>query len=89
MKLKYKINPAFVIQKIGDKISLFDAEKSILHTLNETAAHIYQGFQLNLNREKIVQKIAAKYRIKEEIAAKDVEELIKEMIVQRILIRSE
>ena len=86
MKPKFSTNPNFIIQKIEGKTSIFDAEKSVLYTLNDEAAVIFRGFQLQWTKERIVKEIIIKYNIKEETATLDVDELIEVMARKKILI---
>ena len=62
MKPKFSTNPNFIIQKIEGKTSIFDAEKSVLYTLNDEAAVIFRGFQLQWTKERIVKEIIISQR---------------------------
>lgn len=88
MKQKFKVNPDFVIQKIGGKTSLFDAQKSILYSLNDVAALIFLGVQLKWSQEKIIEKITQKYKVDLKIISQDYEQILEDMIKKKILIRS-
>jgi len=64
---------------------IFDAEESVLYTLNETAAEIFRLLKKGLKEKEIVEKIVKKYEVKttsdvvkRERLEKDVRELIKE-----------
>jgi hypothetical protein len=40
--MKYRINKGFIIQKLDDKSTIFDGEKSILYTFNKTGSLIFE-----------------------------------------------
>ncbi len=51
----FKINAGFITQKIDGKVTIFEGEKSTLHTLNESAAFIFQGLKLGWDDKKIIK----------------------------------
>ena len=72
---------------------IFDTEKSLLYTLNETAAEIFRMLKKELKEEEIVEKMVKKYEakttsdvVKKERVEKDVRELFKELRERRILV---
>ncbi len=82
---KYKLNQGFVTQKLKDKIVIFSGERSLLFTLNDTAAFIYNGIKLGWDEEKIIKSICVKFDVNESRAGKDVNECIKDLIKKNIL----
>lgn len=83
---KYILNKGFITQKIGNKTTIFAGEESILFTLNETAAYIFNGIKLNWDYEKIVKGLIEKYNAPREQAEKDILVLIEELAVKKIII---
>lgn len=82
---KYAINKNLIVQKIADKITIFDGEKSEFHTFNNTASLIFQLLKKNYNKEKIIKTLINKYQIDEKAVKKDVDRLLKEMVKKRII----
>lgn len=82
---KYKINKGFIVQKLGEKTVIFDGEKSVLYTFNETASFIFQKLKLGLEKEEIVKRIAKKFNVQEKRALKDFDELIKDLLNKKII----
>ena len=70
---------------MGDKITIFDGEKSIFHTFNKSASFIFGKLKQGINKEEISKLLAKKYSIKESIAEKDVKEFIRELMQKKIL----
>ncbi len=82
---KYKINKGFIVQKLDGKITIFDGEKSMLYTFNETASFIFQKIKKGIGEKEIIQALVKKYKIKEDRAKKDVKEIIKDLLVKKII----
>ena len=57
----YQIQKGLIIQKIDKETIIFDAEESVLYTLNETASEIFRMLKKGLKEEEIVEKIVKKY----------------------------
>lgn len=84
--LHYKINKGFIVQKAGRKITIFDTESSVLYSFNETASFIFQKLKSKKREEEIVQLLVTYYKVKEEKAAEDVNQLLKQLIAQKIIL---
>ena len=82
----HQIQKGLIIQKIDKETVIFDAEKSVLYTLNETAAEIFRLLKKGLKEEEIVEKMVKKYEVKKERVEKDVKELFKELEKRKILV---
>lgn len=82
----YKINKGFIIQKLGKKTVIFDPEKSVLYTFNETASFIFQLLKKSMNIEAIADNLIKKYQIKKEIALRDVRGVIENLFKKKIII---
>jgi len=83
----YQIQKGLIIQKIDKETVIFDAEESVLYTLNETAAEIFKMIKKGLKQEEIVEKMVKKYSLKKEKAEKDVKELVEGLIKKGIVKR--
>lgn len=84
--MKYKINKGFISQKMGKKLVIFDGERSVLYTLNETGSFIFKKLKLGWAKQKIIDGLANKYRIQGDAAKKDVEDFILELESKKIVI---
>jgi len=82
----YQIQKGLIIQKIDKETVIFDAEESVLYTLNETASEIFRLLKKGLKEEEIVEKIVKKYDVRKERVEKDVRELFKELEKRKILV---
>jgi len=82
----YQIQKGLIIQKIDKETVIFDAEESVLYTLNETAAEIFKMIKKGLKEDEIVEKMLKKYEVKKERVEKDVKELIEELRKRKILV---
>jgi hypothetical protein len=50
----YQIQKGLIIQKLDKETVIFDAEKSLLYTLNETAAEIFRMLKKSLDKERFL-----------------------------------
>jgi len=82
----YQIQKGLIIQKIDKETVIFDAEESVLYTLNETASEIFRLLKKGLKEEEIVERIVKKYEVRKERVEKDVRELFKELEKRKILV---
>lgn len=83
---KYKLNKGHIIQKTSDKIIIYSGEKSVLYTLNDTAAYIFTGLKLGWSEEKIILKLIQIYNVSEKKAKKDFSEYKELLKKKKILI---
>lgn len=77
-----------IAQKIQGNEVIFDSEKSLVYTLNETATFIFNKVLLKKNEEEIVKSIVKEYSVDQPKAIKDISEAIEDMVKKRILIVS-
>ncbi len=82
---KYKLKKGFITQRFGDKITIFEGEKSLLYILNETASYIFSKLKSGWSNSKIIVSMVRKYKIGAETAKKDVGEFISDLKKKRIL----
>lgn len=82
---KYKIKKGFIVQKIGEKIAIFDGEESALYTFNKTATFIFEKLKQGLDEKKILDLLTEKYSISREGARKDFGEFIEELEKRKII----
>jgi len=84
---KLKIKQGFITQRIGGKTTIFSGEDSILFTLNETAAYIYNGLKLNWPKNKIILGLTKKYNVSPQEASRDIDELLSLLLDKKILFK--
>ena len=82
----YQIQKGLIIQKIDKETVVFDAEESVLYTLNETASEIFRLLKKGLKKEEIVERIVKKYDVRKERVEKDVKEIIGKLEKRKILV---
>ena len=85
MASTYKINKDFIIQKLDNKVVIFDGNKSILHTLNETASYAFKKIKSGLNETAIVEMVAKQYKKDKKTVKKDIKKLIIDLKKKRVL----
>lgn len=83
----YKINKGFIVQKLDGKTTIFDGEKSVFYTFNETATFIFQKLKSGWDEDKISDYLVKKYSIKKEKAEKDVKELLLDLLSKKIILK--
>ena len=82
---KYKINKGFITQKVGKKITIFDAETSTLFTFNETASFIFVKLNDGVSPDEIVRLLIKKFSLSEKKATKDVADFISQLLQEQII----
>jgi len=82
----YQIQKGLIIQKIDKETVIFDAEESVLYTLNETASEIFRLLKKGLKEEEIVERMVKKYDVIKERVEKDVREIIGKLEKRKILV---
>jgi hypothetical protein len=85
LSMKYKINKGFIVQKIGEKSTIFDGENSILFTFNKTGTLIFEKIKLRWDKDKIVEHISQSYLISKKEAKTDVDEFINTLIESKVI----
>ncbi len=83
--MKYKINKGFIVQKLDNKMVIFDGEESIIYTFNETASFIFKKLKSGVPEGDIVHMLIKRYGIKENKATKDLHELIADLKKKKII----
>lgn len=83
--MKFKLNQGFITQKMGNKTTIFAGEESILHSLNETGAYIFNGLKLGWERKKIIEGLVKKYGATKGEAEKDLDEFTKDLMDKKII----
>lgn len=81
----YKINKGFIVQKLGNKTTIFDGEKSMLYTFNETATYIFQKLKSGWDKKRIIESMLKKFKVKEEKLANDFDDLIRDLKSKKII----
>jgi len=86
MDKKYKINKKFIIQKLDGKTVIFDGEKSVLFSLNETASFMFQKIKAGWDREKIVSTLVKTYAVQKKKVEEDLNKMINDLVKKRVLL---
>ncbi len=85
MAKKYKVNQGFITQQLKDKTIIFSGERSIMFTLNETAAYIFNCIKRGLNEEKIADSIQSYYNVDSKTAKEDLDTCLEVLIKKKII----
>jgi len=83
---KYKINKGLISQKLDKETVIFDADKSVLFTFNETVSFIFAKLKSGWDKEKTVSGLVKKYDVEKKEAEKDVAHLITKMKKKKIIV---
>jgi hypothetical protein len=81
----YKINKKLITQKLDNKIIIFDSNKSVLYTLNETGSYIFLKLKRGWNNEQIIKSLAQKYEVEANKLEADFTELVKSLVSRKIV----
>lgn len=82
--MRIKIQKGFISQRTGKKVSIFDAEKSLLYTFNHTATFMFDRLKKGLEIPKIVKDVTKEFRVSEINAGKDLKEFIEDLKEKKI-----
>lgn len=82
----FKLQKGLIVQKLDDQVIIFDAEESVLYTLNETAGVIFDKIRKKWSKEKIVEYMIKHYEVKEERVRKDLDKLVNDLKKKKILV---
>jgi len=82
----YKVNKNVIFQKIDKQLVGFDIDNSSLYTFNETAEYIFAKFKSKIDPARIASLLAKKYEVDEKTAKKDVDELLKDLKKNKVLV---
>lgn len=82
---KYKITKGNITQTIGNKITIFDGDNSVLYTLNETASFIFKKIKNRHDMNDITKALINRYAVDPNEAEKDVNKLISDLISKKII----
>ncbi len=82
---RYKLNKGFIAQKLDGKMTIFDGDKSVLYTFNETASLVFDKLKSGKSKEEIVASFVKKYGIEKKRAEKDVSELLQDLLSKKII----
>jgi 6-pyruvoyl-tetrahydropterin synthase len=81
-----KFQKGLIIQKLDDQTVIFDADESVLYTLNETASVIFDKLKKKWDKEKIINFMLKKYDVKKERLEKDFDQLIEDLKKKKIIV---
>lgn len=85
----FVINKNLIIQKLDKKTVIFDGEKSLLYTLNETATLMLNYLKKGWNVEKITEKIVHSYAVNKEQAKKDIDTILRDFTNKKIILKKQ
>lgn len=83
--MKYKINRNLITQKLDEKTIIFDGDKSILYTFNESASYILKKLKNGVKKSEIVSKMIKRYDVKEERVQKDFTDFLNDLKKKKII----
>jgi 6-pyruvoyl-tetrahydropterin synthase len=82
----FKFQKGLIIQKLDDQTVIFDADESVLYTLNETASVIFDKLKKKWDKERIINYMLKKYDVKKEKLEKDFDQLIEDLKKKKIIV---
>jgi len=84
----YKINKGFIVQKLDKITVIFDGERSVLYTFNETASSIFSQLKKGKREKDLIKALTDKYQVSEKKAEKDIKELIEDLQKKKIILKT-
>ena len=84
-RMKITVNKGFISRKLGGKTVIFDGEKSLLFTLNETATLIYKKLVYGWDINQISDFLVKKYGLNKKQADKDIRNLVSDLQRKKII----
>jgi 6-pyruvoyl-tetrahydropterin synthase len=81
----FKFQKGLIIQKLDNQTVIFDADESVLYTLNETASVIFDKLKKKWDKERIINHMLKKYAVKKEKLEKDFDQLIEDLKKKKII----
>lgn len=82
---KLKLARGLIIQKMSQETVIFDSERAILFTLNETAGYMFVKLKRKTPLAEIIRAVCKRYQISESRAKKDLELMLKQLQRKKIL----
>lgn len=82
---KYRVLKGLITQKLDDKTVIFDGEKSILYTFNESASYIFRKIKSGSDKSQILSALVKRYGIKEKKAERDFNILINDLLAKKVI----
>lgn len=79
---KIKIVKKYITQRTGDSISIFDPEKSVLSTFNNTGTFIFERLKRENSIEDVVKDLVKEFNVTQKTAEKDIISFI-EMLMNK------
>ncbi len=79
---KITIVKGYITQRSGKTITIFDAEKSVLLTLNNSATFIFDRLKRGAGTRAIAADLVNEFKVTEEKAEKDVADFIKTLLLK-------
>lgn len=86
MTEKYILNPAVAMQEIQGRVMFLLPDEYQVLTLNASGKFIWRALMAGTPRAEIVQEFAARYRISETHAERDVNDLLTQLLQKRVLL---
>lgn len=80
-----KLAKGLIIQKMSQETVIFDSERGILFTLNETAGYMFTKLKTKTPLIEIVKAVCKRYNITETKAKKDLDLMLKHLQRKKIL----
>ena len=83
--MKLRVRKGFITQRKGDSITIFDTEKSVLHTFNSTATFIFDRLKMKLDTKEIVSQMVEEFSVSQEKAEQEVNKFIEVLLSENII----
>ena len=85
---KYILNPAVAMQEVQGQVMFLTPDEYDVLTLNASGKFIWRALMANTPRDEIVASFAARYRISQAQAARDVYQLVEQLLAKRVLLET-
>ncbi|MBN1578965.1 MAG: PqqD family protein [Chitinispirillaceae bacterium] len=69
--MKFQLSPGLSMRKIDGEVFIYDRNKSLIHTFNETGALMWEAFEKGLEKKEMMERLLDAYDIDASTASAD------------------
>lgn len=78
--IKYQVSSNHLYSEIGDEAVILDLDSGVYYGLNDVGVDIWKLLQQPQTKESILKSLLEKYEVSVDLAGKDLESILKEML---------
>ncbi len=86
--MKYQINKDLLIEEVDKETMIYDSDRSIFYSFNDSARFIIKDIKSGKAIEEIVTRLTKKYGIEKTKAKNDLDEFLRLLLNKKIILPS-